>query len=118
MDASVSVTEKTMFAGAHSCITRKIPAERMQSFIEVTITRYKINLQQLQKIIELENEISVLDGRLNDRNDIARATGLLMESYKMSEDDAYNALHRMVMDTGNKLGDVARNLISISKVLN
>ena len=118
MDADVSITEKTIFAGAHSCITGNTSTERMQSFIEATITRYKINLKQLQRIIELENEISVLDDRLNDRNDIARATGLLMQSYKMSEDDAYNALHRMVMDTGNKLGDIARNLISMSKVLN
>ena len=118
MDADVSITEKTMFAGAHSCITGKISAERMQSFMEVTITRYKINLKQLQRITELENEINSLEYRLNDRRDISRAKGLLMQSYKMTEDDANNTLRKMAMDTGNKLSEVARNLISMSKVLN
>lgn len=117
-EARVDITEKTMLAGADSCITGKIAPERMQSFIEVTRTRYKINLQMLDEISQLKKEIESLESRLNDRRDIDRAKGLLMNSYKMTEDDAYNALRRMAMDTGNKLGEVARNLISMSKVLN
>lgn len=116
-EARVDITEKTMLAGADSCITGKIAPERMQSFIEVTRTRYIINLQMLDEISQLRNEIESLESRLNDRRDIDRAKGLLMNSYKMTEDDAYNALRRMAMDTGNKLAEVARNLISISNVL-
>lgn len=116
-DARVDITEKTMLAGADSCITGKISAERMQSFIEVTRTRYKINMLMLTEIIQLKKEIESLENRLNDRRDIDRAKGLLMKSYKMTEDDAYNALRRMAMDTGNKLAEVARNLISMSNVL-
>lgn len=116
-EAKVDITEKTMLAGADSCITGKIAPERMQSFIEVTRTRYKINLQILDEISQLKNEIESLENRLNDRRDIDRAKGLLMNSYKMTEDDAYNALRRMAMDTGNKLSEVARNLISMSNVL-
>lgn len=116
-EAKVDITEKTMLAGADSCITGKIAPERMQSFIEVTRTRYKINLQMLDEIIQLKNEIESLESRLNDKRDIDRAKGLLMNSYKMSEDDAYKALRRVAMDTGNKLSEVARNLISMSNVL-
>ncbi|MFW2373265.1 MAG: ANTAR domain-containing response regulator [Gammaproteobacteria bacterium] len=116
-EAKVNITEKTMLAGADSCITGKIAPERMQSFIEVTRTRYKINLQQLAEIHQLKNEIESLESRLNDRCDIDRAKGLLMNSYKMSEDDAHNALRRMAMDTDNKLAETARNLISMSNVL-
>jgi len=36
----------------------------------------------------------------------------------MSETDAYNAMRHMAMDSGSKLGEVARNLISMAKVLN
>ena len=117
MEAKVDITEQTMLAGADSCITGKIAPERMQSFIEVTRTRYRINLQLLREIQQLKQEIESLEGRLSDRRDVDRAKGLLMKSYKMSEDDAYNAMRRMAMDTGNKLGEVARNLISMSKVL-
>lgn len=116
-EARVDITEKTMLAGADSCITGKIAPERMQSFIEVTRTRYKINLQMLDEISQLKKEIESLESRLNDRRDIDQAKGLLMNAYKMTEDDAYNALRRMAMDTGNKLSEVARNLISMSNVL-
>lgn len=117
LEAGVDITEQTMLAGADSCITGKIAPERMQSFIEVTRTRYRINLEMREEIQQLKQDIEVLEHRLNDRRDIDRAKGLLMKSYRMSEDDAYNALRRMAMDTGNKLGEVARNLISMSKVL-
>lgn len=117
LEGKVDITEKTMLAGADSCITGKISAERMQSFIEVTRTRYRINLELIQQITELKQEIESLEHRLSDRRDIDRAKGLLMKSYQMTEDDAYNAMRRMAMDTGNKLGEVARNLISMSKVL-
>lgn len=117
LEARVDITEKTMLAGADSCITGKIAPERMQSFIEVTRTRYRINQELLQQIHEMKQEIESLESRLSDRRDIDRAKGLLMKSYKMTEDDAYNAMRRMAMDTGNKLGEVARNLISMSKVL-
>ncbi len=116
-EARVDITEKTMLAGADSCITGKIAPERMQSFIEVTRTRYKINLKMTDEINRLKKEIESLESRLNDRQDVERAKGLLMNSYKMTEDDANNALRRMAMDSGNKLGEVARNLISMSKVL-
>jgi len=117
LEGKVDITEQTMLAGADSCITGKIEPERMQSFIEVTRTRYRINLQLRREIEELKQEIESLEARLSDRRDIDRAKGLLMKSYRMSEDDAYNAMRRMAMDTGNKLGEVARNLISMSKVL-
>ena len=117
LEGKVDITEKTMLAGADSCITGKIAPERMQSFIEVTRTRYKINLEMINEIAELRQEIESLENRLNDRRDIDRAKGLLMNSYKMTEDDAYQAMRRMAMDTGNKLGEVARNLISMTKVL-
>ncbi len=117
LEGKVDITEKTMLAGADSCITGKISPERMQSFIEVTRTRYRITLELLNQIDELKQEIDSLENRLSDRRDIDRAKGLLMKSYQMTEDDAYNAMRRMAMDTGNKLGEVARNLISMSKVL-
>ena len=117
LEAKVDITEQTMLAGADSCITGKIAPERMQSFIEVTRTRYRINLELRREIQELRQEIEALESRLSDRRDIDRAKGLLMKSYRMTEDDAYNAMRRMAMDTGNKLGEVARNLISMSKVL-
>lgn len=115
---TIDIVEDVILSGADSCITGKITADRIQTIIEATKTRYKLSLALHAEIKELKHDVESLENRLSDRRDIDRAKGLLMKSYKMNEDDAYNAMRRMAMDTGNKLGEVARNLISMSKVLN
>ena len=117
-EAGVDVTKNTMLAGADTCITGKIAADRIQSFVEVASIRFQMTQKLFNEIDELKEHIESLENRLSDRRDIDRAKGLLMKSYKMTEEAAYTALRRMAMDSGNRLGEVARNLISMSKVLN
>ena len=117
LNAEVDITEKIMCAGADSCITGKIAPERMQSFIEITRTHFKINLELIEENKALNDEIESLRNRSHDQRDIDQAKGLLMQSYRMTEDDACKAMHRIAVETGNKLDQVARNLISMSKVL-
>ncbi len=117
-DSDIDVIETTILAGADSCITGDISVERLKSLIHINLARFQVTRGQLDEIKELNKNIESLEMRLNDRKDIERAKGLLMNSYRMNENDAYNAMRRMAMDTGNKLGEVARNLISMSKVLN
>ena len=117
-DSDESIIEKVILAGADSCVTGVISVERMISLVQINLARFKVTRVKLEEISELNKNIQLLEARLNDRKDIERAKGLLMDSYRMNENDAYNAMRRMAMDTGNKLGEVARNLISMSKVLN
>lgn len=117
-DADESIIETVIFSGADSCITGDVSVQQMTSLLQINVARFKVTCGRLEEIRELRKNIELLESRLNDRKDIERAKGLLMASYKMNESDAYNALRRMAMDTGNKLGEVARNLISMSKVLN
>jgi len=112
------IIEKVILAGADTCITGDITTERLRSLLQINLARFKVTRGQLKEIQALNKNIESLEARLNDRKDIERAKGLLMSSYSMNENDAYNALRSMAMDTGNKLGEVARNLISMSKVLN
>ena len=112
------IIEKTILAGADSCIVGKLTPERTQSIVEIAIARHKVNSHLQHEMLGLKQEIESLESRLSDRKDIDRAKGLLMKSYNMNETDAYNAIRNMAMDTGNKLGEVARNLISMSKILN
>lgn len=117
-EASFEVTESVILAGADSCITGDVSVSRLRSIIHVNLARFKVNKERLEQIQLLNKSVESLEARLNDRKDIERAKGLLMNSYRMNENDAYNAMRRMAMDTGNKLGEVARNLISMSEVLN
>ena len=91
---------------------------KVKNIIETVIARHKVTSKLRQQIVDLKDEISSLESRLSDRKDIDRAKGILMTQYKMTESDAYNAMRNMAMDTGNKLGEIARNLISMTKILN
>ena len=117
-DADISIIESVILAGADSCITGKLSPERIQSLIEISLARFKVTRGRLEEIEDLNKNIEFLESKLNDRKDIEKAKGVLMKSYRMNEDDAYNAMRRMAMDTGNKLGDVSRNIISMSNLLN
>ena len=117
-DADISIIEDVILAGADSCVTGKLSPERIQSLIEINLARFKVTRGRLKEIEELNQNIEFLESKLNDRKDIEKAKGVLMKSYRMNEDDAYNAMRRMAMDTGNKLGDVSRNIISMSNLLN
>lgn len=111
------IVEKTIFAGADSCVIGKLTAQRIQNVIETTMARHKVNQRISAKVLELSQEVESLEARLSDRKYIDHAKVLLMTSYNMDETDAYNAMRNMAMETGNKLGEVARNLISMSKIL-
>ena len=117
-EADESIIESVIFSGADSCVIGDIQVDRIRSLMQINLARFKVTRGRLDEIKELNKNIESLESRLSDRKDIERAKGLLMESYRMNENDAYNALRSMAMDTGNKLGEVARNLISMSKVLN
>ncbi|RDH84748.1 MAG: hypothetical protein DIZ80_04580 [endosymbiont of Galathealinum brachiosum] len=116
--AEINITQDVILAGADSCVTGNIAANRIQSLIEICLARFKVTRFQIEEIEGLNKNIESLESRLSDRKDIEKAKGMLMNSYNMNEDDAYNAMRRMAMDTGNKLGDVSRNIISMSNILN
>ena len=116
--ADASVTREIMLAGADTCITGRLAADRIQSFIEVACIRFELTQGMHKTIAELQEQIAALESRVNDGRDIDRAKGLLMHSYNMNETDASNAIRNMAMDSGSKLSEVARNLISMAKVLN
>ena len=112
------IIEKTILSGADTCIVGELSADRLQSVVEIAIARYKATLNLKLQLVELKQELATLEGQISDRQDIDRAKGLLMKSYNMSETDAYTAMRNMAIDSGNKLCEVARNLISMSKLLN
>jgi len=118
-NSEINLTEEIIVSGADSCVTGILTADRIQNLIEICIARFKVTRIRIKKIEDLNKNIFLLEAKLSDRKDIekAKAKGMLMNDYKMNEEDAYSAIRRMAMDTGNKLGDVSRNIISMSNIL-
>jgi len=55
--------------------------------------------------------------KLSERKLVERAKGILMKSRGMGEDEAYQALRRMAMDRGKRLGEIARQVIDVTEFL-
>ena len=57
------------------------------------------------------------ESELADRKLIDRAKRLLMDRRRISEQEAYAILRKRAMDQGEKLVEVARQLVSIAELL-
>ncbi len=97
-------------AGVSAYVVDGLSAGRIKPIMDVAIARFR-EFQALRK--ELEEAKS----SLAERKDIERAKGLLMKQRGWTEDEAYQALRKLAMDRNLRLGEVAKNVISIAELL-
>ena len=103
-------TEAAMQAGVAAYVVEGLAPSRVKAVIDVAVARFKSH-QSLRA--ELEEARSAL----NERKQVERAKGILMQTRRMSEDEAYRTLRRLAMDQGKKLVDAASNVIAMEKLL-
>ncbi len=103
-------TEAAMAAGVAAYVVEGLSPSRVRAVIDVAVARF-------QSHQALRAELAEVRSALNERKLIERAKGLLMQTRKMSEDDAYRALRRLAMDQGKRLADVAANVVAMEKLL-
>ncbi len=129
-----------LFAGSpQTCIeiqhlARQIPtfwltseADEFAAFNEVLSLRFVgyinlADLHALKPIIKqgifhfhaqekLHNDLKELHTRLEDRKQIERAKGLLMQKHHYNESEAYIFLRKLSMDRAQKMGQIAKELL-------
>jgi response regulator NasT len=83
---------------------------RIKPVMDVAIARFR-------EFQALQSELTEVKSKLADRKFIDKAKGLLIEKYKMSEEEAYGALRKMAMNRNQRIVDVARNVISMMETL-
>src|SRR5262249_26460395 len=97
-------------AGVAAYVVDGLDAGRVKSIVDVAVARF----DEYQR---LRDELADAHDRLEERKLVERAKGILMKARSMSEDEAYQALRRMAMDRGKRLGEVAQQLIDMSTLL-
>jgi response regulator NasT len=102
--------DKAIKAGVSAYVVDGLSESRIRPVIEVAIARF-------QDYQALKHELGETRSKLADRRDIDIAKGLLSKHHNLSEDSAYQALRKIAMDQKITIGQAARNLISISKIL-
>ncbi|KHN51902.1 nitrate regulatory protein [Pectobacterium fontis] len=72
--------------------------------------------QQSRRLQAQDNELAALRTTLNERKQIDRAKGLLMQHRGLSEEEAYKTLRRMAMSQNKKLIEIATAMLAVADV--
>ena len=97
-------------AGVSAYVVDGLKSERLRPIMDVAIARFN-EFQTMRTSLE-QAEL-----KLVQRKDIDRAKGILMKQRGWSEDEAYQALRKMAMDKGLKLGELAQQVIAAAELL-
>jgi response regulator NasT len=97
-------------SGVSAYVVGDIDPGRVKPILDAAVARFR----EFQK---LKNELTDTKQQLASRKTIDQAKRLLMKKKNLSEDDAFRAMRKTAMDTGQKLDDVAKTLISLLSTL-
>lgn len=97
-------------SGVSAYVVGDIQAERVKPILDAAVARFR----EFQK---LKDELAVTKNELASRALVDQAKRLLMKKKNLSEDAAYKAMRKTAMDTGQRLEDVAKTLISLLNTL-
>jgi response regulator NasT len=109
-DDAPETIRDAMRAGVSAYIVDGLDAARVKSIVEVAVARF----DEYQRLRE---ELADANLKLEERKLVERAKGILMKARGMDEDEAFQALRRMAMDRGKRLGEIAQQLIDMADLL-
>ena len=105
-DKNTDTINQYIESGVSAYVVGDIQTERVKPILDAAVARFRA----FQK---LKEELSDTKQQLVSRNLIDQAKRLLMKKKNLSEDNAFKAMRKTAMDTGQKLEDVAKTLISL-----
>ncbi|XKE47529.1 ANTAR domain-containing protein [Halomonas organivorans] len=98
--------QAALAAGVSAYVVDGLVPGRVKAILEVAIARF-------DAFQSLRQELDRARGQLADRKRIERAKGLLMKHQDCDEPQAYQMLRKLAMDRGQRIGEVAANVIDI-----
>lgn len=104
------IIEQAIKSGVATYIVGSLEAHRIQSILQVAITRNS----EVQK---LKQDLIKTRGQLEERKVIDKAKGILMKHKHYSEDEAYQALRKMAMDKNKRIIEIAEGIIATFDLL-
>lgn len=109
-DDDEKTIERAVRAGVSAYIVDGMSDSRVKPVIDVAVAHFR----QYQAVrIELDKALTSLE----DRKSIDRAKALLIEQRRISEPEAYGLMRKLAMDRKQRLGQVARDILTISERL-
>ena len=105
-DSDSNTIKQAVSAGVSAYIVDGLEQHRVKPIVEVAIARF-------ESFQSLRDQLAETRTALEDRKEIERAKGLIMEHHNCGEDEAFRSLRKLAMDRNQKLGRVARDVIGV-----
>ena len=99
------LVEKAREAGAMAYLVKPFQKKDLLPTIEMALSRFS-------EIVQLEAEVSDLQGRLDARKTIERAKGVLQTEHGLSEPEAFRWIQKTSMDRRTTMKAVAEQVLS------
>jgi response regulator NasT len=96
--------ERAREAGVVSYITKPWRDSDIKPAIEIALARF-------QEFREMESQVKTLEEQLATRKVVEKAKGMLMEKYKLGENDAFRRIQKLSMNSRKTMREVAEALL-------
>jgi response regulator NasT len=109
-DDTTRSMDAAMAAGVSAYVVAGLHSERIKPVLNVAMARFR----QEQKLLA---ELEETRHKLAERKVIDRAKGVLMNSQRLSEEQAYQKLRTMAMNKNMKLAEIAQRILDVEDLL-
>ena len=96
---------KARESGVYGYLIKPVREEQLVPTLEMALGRYHSDAELRKKMAELEQS-------LEDRKIIQKGTGILMELYSISEEEAYNRIRALSMKKRDSIVNICKALIN------
>lgn len=97
-------------AGVSAYVVGGLDSARLKPIMDAAMVRF-------EEYQALRNELESATTKLAERKAVERAKGILMKQRGLDEEAAYQALRKMAMERGTKLGEIAQQVIKAAELL-
>ena len=96
---------KARESGVYGYLIKPVREEQLVPTLEMALGRYNSDIELREKMAELEQS-------LEDRKIIQKGTGILMDLYSISEEEAYNRIRALSMKKRDSIVNICKALIN------
>ena len=98
------LVDRAKDAGVFAYLVKPFKEADLLPAMEIAISRY-------EEFVELENEVSDLENKLDTRKAVDRAKGILMDQYGLKEQEAFRRIQVQSMNTRKSMREIAEAII-------
>lgn len=109
-DASESAIGEAAACGVQAWETEGVSGTRLPAQLAAARARFKV-------LRDTRDALGEATSKLEERKLVDRAKGILMDTRRMSENEAYSALRKLAMEKKLKIGAIAEQIINTAHLL-